>query len=225
MGKVLKPGVSIKGTKEGLVFFLDDSRPFAALLNELKYKLEHNNAAHIWDGPEMGVQIKLGKRQITRQEEAALRELFSIRKNLLIRSFEADGQSYLLEPSEGVKQLVGTVRSGQVLQETGDLLFIGDVNPGGMIQSTGSIFVIGALRGLAHAGSKGDTSAIIAASLLRPTQLRIADAISRPPDQTDEAELGAHFAYFQHHQIVVEKIQHLAQIRPDQEWKSKHYRE
>lgn len=219
MGKVLKPGVTIKGTKDGLLFFLDDSRPFSAVLEELKYKLEHNNASHIWDGPEMKVKIKLGQRQITKPEEKAVRDLFSIRKNLIIHEFESEGMPYLIDPDTGIQMLSGTVRSGQVLTHHGDVLLLGDVNPGGTIQCTGSIFVLGALRGLAHAGSKGDETAIIAASTFRPTQLRIADVISRPPDQWDESEVGMRFAHLVKNQISVEKMNHLSHIRPDTGWK------
>ncbi|SEN34410.1 septum site-determining protein MinC [Lihuaxuella thermophila] len=219
MGKALKPGVTIKGTKDGLLFFLDDSRPFSAVLNELKYKLEHHSASQIWDGPEMKVKIKLGQRRITKPEEIAVRELFSIRKNLIIHEFESDGMPYLADFEPGIQMLTGTVRSGQVLTHTGDLLFLGDVNPGGTIQCTGSIYVLGALRGLAHAGSKGDETAIIAASVLRPTQLRIADVICRPPDQWDESEVGMRFACLADNQIIVEKMHHLSRIRPDKEWK------
>ena len=39
----------------------------------------------------------------------------------------------------------------------------------------------GCLRGMAHAGALGDQNAVISAYRLRPTQLRIADHITRPP--------------------------------------------
>jgi septum site-determining protein MinC len=219
MGKTLKPGVTIKGTKDGLLFFLDDSRPFSAVLEELKHKLENTHAAHIWDGPDLNVTIKLGKRQITKAEEVAVRELFSVRKNLIIQGFESDDIPYLRGGDQDLGIKSGTVRSGQVLIHKGNLLFLGDVNPGGTIQCTGSIYVLGALRGLAHAGSEGDTNAIIVASVLRPTQLRIADVISRPPDRWDESEIGMRFAYVIDNQIVVERIHHLGQLRPELEWK------
>lgn len=221
MGKALKPGVTIKGTKDGLLFYFEDSRPFSEILEELQYKLEHNQAANIWDGPEMDVSIKLGQRQITHVEEIALRELFSKRKNLVIQSLESDGMPYLAEPSPEIQFRVGTVRSGQILTHEGNLLFAGDVNPGGIIQSTGDIYVLGAMRGLAHAGSAGDENAIIAASLLKPTQLRIADVISRPPDKWNESDVGIRFAYLVDNQIAVEKIVHLSQVRPSKVWKDK----
>jgi septum site-determining protein MinC len=219
MGNVLKQGVTIKGTREGLLFFLDDARPFSEVLEELRHKLEHNQAANIWDGPQMKVIVKLGKRRITRAEEQEVRQLFSIRKNLIIHEFESEGAYYLADSEQGIQVKAGTVRSGQVLVHTGDLLFLGDVNPGGMIQCTGSLYVLGALRGLAHAGSKGDETAIIAASVFRPTQLRIADVISRPPDHWDESESSMRFAYLSEKNIIVEKIHHMGQVYPDKEWR------
>lgn len=219
VAKVVKPSVLIKGTKDGLLFFLDDNRPFSVVLSELKHKLLHENAAHIWNGPDMRVQIKLGKRQITRQEEHDLREIFSARKNLLIHSLESDGVPYLLDPPRQMELLTGTVRSGQVLAHQGDLLLLGDVNPGGCIQATGNIFILGALRGLAHAGSEGDESVIIAASIFRPTQLRIHNIISRPPDEWKESENKMRFAYVVKDQIAVDTLNHLSQVRPELEWK------
>jgi septum site-determining protein MinC len=219
MGKV-KPGVTIKGTKNGLLFFLDDSRPFSVVLKELKVILDQQKGSQIWDGPETKVLIKLGQRQITKPEENALRECFSSKKNLVIHSFESEGKPYLTN-DKGIQLLAGTVRSGQVLTHTGDLLLLGDINPGGCVQATGSIYVLGALRGLAHAGSEGDGTAVIAASIFKPTQLRIAEVISRPPDEWDESEVGMRLAYLVDNQIAVDQIHHFSQLRPDLEWKEK----
>lgn len=223
MGKVLKPGVNIKGTKDGLLFIFDELRPFSAVLSELKFKLE--NASNLWNGPDTHVLIKLGKRQITRDEEKELRKLFSSRKNLIIHSIEtSNGRPYLVDDQE-VQALTGTVRSGQVLEHRGDLLLLGDVNPGGTVRSTGSIYVLGALRGLAHAGGEGDEAAIIAASNLRPTQLRIAGVVSRPPDEWDESEVaGMNFAYLINGQIAVDKMHLLNRIRPEIEWKENRFK-
>ncbi|SFJ41860.1 septum site-determining protein MinC [Thermoflavimicrobium dichotomicum] len=218
MGK-LKPSVTVKGTKDGLLFILDDSCPFSNILNELKQLFEYNRSS-LWDGPKTRVLIKLGQRQITKEEEISLRQLFSLKKNLIIQGFESEGKHYLLKPA-GIQVLAGTVRSGQVLTHEGDLLLLGDVNPGGCVQATGSIYVLGALRGLAHAGSSGDETALIAASTFKPTQLRIADVISRPPDEWEYTEVGMRFAYLVNNQIAVDQIQHLIQLRPDLEWKEK----
>ena len=219
MGKVLKPGVLIKGTKDGLVFFLDDSRPFSAILNELKYKLMHNQASQIWEGPETKVKIQLGNRQISKHEEIALKELFSLRKNLIVSGIESEKKPYIAPSGTGIQMMSGTVRSGQVLTHQGDLLLLGDVNPGGTVQATGSIYILGALRGLAHAGIDGDRSVIIAASHFKPTQLRIADIISRPPDEWKDSDANMRFAYIVNQQIAVDQISHFPLIWPEKEWK------
>lgn len=75
-----------------------------------------------------------------------------------------------------------TLRSGQSIRYGGNVVIIGDVNPGAEVTATGNIMVMGALRGVVHAGAGGDEKAVIMAFRLEPTQLRIANHITRPPD-------------------------------------------
>ena len=72
----------------------------------------------------------------------------------------------------------GTLRGGRALQQFGSIVVVGDVNPGAELVATGDIVVFGALRGTAHAGAQGDTTARVYALELRPTQLRIATCIA-----------------------------------------------
>lgn len=76
-----------------------------------------------------------------------------------------------------------TLRSGQRVSHKGHLVIIGDVNPGAELVADGDITVWGALRGMAHAGAGGNSSAEIRALKLEPLQLRIANAIARSPDR------------------------------------------
>lgn len=71
----------------------------------------------------------------------------------------------------------GSLRSGQKMETEGSLVIIGDVNSGAEIIASDNIIVLGALRGLAHAGAKGNKQAIIAAGLLDAVQIRIADVV------------------------------------------------
>ncbi|GAB6158219.1 hypothetical protein JCM39194_14190 [Desulfotomaculum varum] len=75
-----------------------------------------------------------------------------------------------------------TLRSGQSVYHDGNVVILGDVNPGAEVVAAGNIIVMGSLRGVVHAGAKGDTGAVILAFRLRPTQLRIANHITRPPE-------------------------------------------
>jgi septum site-determining protein MinC len=77
----------------------------------------------------------------------------------------------------------GTLRSGDHLQAEGSVLLLGDLNPGARISAGGHVLVWGRLRGVAHAGRRGDSSAKIVALQLRPLQLRIAGAVARGPEE------------------------------------------
>lgn len=69
----------------------------------------------------------------------------------------------------------GTRRSGETLTFPGNVVVMGNVNPGAQIAARGDILVFGALRGAAHAGCEGDTSAVILAMSTASPHLRIAD--------------------------------------------------
>lgn len=71
----------------------------------------------------------------------------------------------------------GSLRSGQRLEFEGSLVIIGDVNAGAEVVASENIVVLGNLRGLAHAGAKGNKDAVIEASEIDALQVRIADIV------------------------------------------------
>lgn len=71
----------------------------------------------------------------------------------------------------------GSLRSGQKLESEGSIVIIGDVNSGAEVIASDNIIVLGSLRGLAHAGAKGNKQAIIAAGLIDTVQIRIANIV------------------------------------------------
>lgn len=71
----------------------------------------------------------------------------------------------------------GSLRSGQKLEIEGSLVILGDVNSGAEVMASDNIVVLGALRGLAHAGAKGNKEAIVAAGLFDAVQVRIANIV------------------------------------------------
>lgn len=70
-----------------------------------------------------------------------------------------------------------TLRSGQIVKFDGNVVVYGDTNPGSEIIASGDIIVIGTLRGIAHAGAKGDETCQIISTSLKATQLRIGSVI------------------------------------------------
>jgi septum site-determining protein MinC len=74
--------------------------------------------------------------------------------------------------------LYKTIRSGTRIEYPGNVLIVGDVNPGAEVVAEGNVIIWGRVRGMIHAGSKGNRNAFICALDLSPTQLRIADEVS-----------------------------------------------
>ena len=87
----------------------------------------------------------------------------------------------------------GCLRSGDCLEHGATVVVLGDVNPGAQIRAAGDVIVWGRLRGMAHAGSRGNATARIAALQLQPQQVRIASTTALgpgehgPPGQPEQA--------------------------------------
>ena len=97
----------------------------------------------------------------------------------------------------------GSLRSGQRIEVEGSIVIIGDVNSGAEVIAADNIVVIGTLRGLAHAGAKGNKEAIIAASTLDAVQLRISNIVKEI--DRDEEEIREHaYIYVNDDNIVIE---------------------
>ncbi|GGD54613.1 septum site-determining protein MinC [Paenibacillus nasutitermitis] len=208
-----KQHITIKGVKEGLVFLLDDQCEFSLLLQELQYKLEKSHQ-QLLTGPIVHVHVKLGTRLANEEEKDQIKSVIRKQGNLIVQSVESDAQEKPeIDEGNNLRVLTGIIRSGQTVEHHGNLLLMGDLNPGGSLLCTGDIYVLGSLRGLAHAGTAGKTEAIIAASLLRPTQLRISEVISRPPDEWMTGDAAMEFAYLNDGMMKIDKMTQLYRIR------------
>jgi septum site-determining protein MinC len=84
----------------------------------------------------------------------------------------------------------GTVRSGQSLEYSGNIVILGDVNPGAYVIASGDIVVMGRMNGVVHAGAEGEERAVVIGASFSPSQLRIAHYIGRAPDDTSHGKGG-----------------------------------
>ena len=97
----------------------------------------------------------------------------------------------------------GSLRSGQKLEEERSIVILGDVNSGAEVIASDNIVVLGTLRGLAHAGAKGNKHAIIAAGRLDTVQMRIANIV-REFNREEEPLRKLAYAYVDKDKIVIE---------------------
>ena len=122
---------------------------------------------------------------------------------------ETYSSDYLYENEETAFYFRGTVRSGQSLEFPGNIIILGDVNPGAYVVASGDIIVMGRLHGVVHAGAEGEERAVAIGMNFRPSQLRIAQYIGRPPDEGPRARKKrpqAEKAYIKDGAIVIEPL-------------------
>ena len=89
------------------------------------------------------------------------------------------------------------------MEVEGSLVVLGDVNSGAEVIASDNIVVLGSLRGLAHAGAKGNTQAIIAAGMLDTVQLRIANIV-KEIDRDEEPMHKQAYVYVEEEKIIIE---------------------
>ena len=97
----------------------------------------------------------------------------------------------------------GSLRSGKRIEEDGSVVILGDVNSGAEVIATDNIVVLGTLRGLAHAGAKGNKKAIISAGKIDTVQIRIANIV-REIDRDEEPVHRQAYVYVDDENIIIE---------------------
>lgn len=96
----------------------------------------------------------------------------------------------------------GGIRSGQRIETEGSIVILGDVNNGAEVIAEENIVILGVLRGLAHAGAKGNKKAIIATHRIECPQLRIANILKEM--EKEELEETKQFASVKEDHIILE---------------------
>ncbi len=97
----------------------------------------------------------------------------------------------------------GSLRSGQKMEFEGSLVILGDVNSGAEVLAEDNVVILGILRGMAHAGAKGNKEAIIAAASIESAQIRIADIVKEIEKENEEDEEIKTYAYVNEDEIIL----------------------
>jgi len=218
----MPPDIAVKGLQDGLLITLPGDR-WADVEAALIEKLGQDDS--FFKGARVALQ--LGSRTLQAADLGRLRDLVGDRDVMLwaVLSESATTReaakslglaTSLTKPTlpstldtdvtgeEGQAMLVRqTLRSGRSIEYAGHVVVLGDVNPGAEVVAQGNVIVWGRLNGVVHAGAGGDTSAVVCALDLAPTQLRIDNLITRSPrsGRVPEPEL----ACIREGQIVAER--------------------
>ncbi|MBE7022424.1 MAG: septum site-determining protein MinC [Ruminococcaceae bacterium] len=183
--------ITLKGSKDGITIYIEEAASLEAAREELAQKLGEAKAFF----RDAKVVIRLESDCFSAFQLYLLQmEITNILEGASVSFIQSEAESL---PKETVQEKEmatedvwyrGTVRSGQVVTAQGNLVILGDANPGCELRAGGSIVVTGTARGVLCAGIHGDRSAVVSAARLAPSQIRIADVISRRPDGEGEPE-------------------------------------
>lgn len=210
--------VIIKCNKYGLIVILDENLPFEELIKDVEDKFKES--AKFFKNAKMAMTIR--GRSLTQAEEKQVVETIVDSCGLhILCIIDEDRKEELLFHQAVDKAMEekdaedgwfyrGTLRSGQVLESEHSIVIIGDVNPGANVTSKGNIVVLGSLRGIAYAGATGDRNCFVAALVMKPIQVKIADKMARSAitKRVDDAEykLDPKIAYVKEDHIYVKPI-------------------
>lgn len=212
----MKNIVEIKGTKHGLAILINHNYQTEDVKNSLKKQFE--KAKGFFEGAEFYFVTEKTIPQKDKEElEEICKEFGLFPKESVVCSHNQINQTISKnlskhiglmpeEENEENKLIKGNVRSGQNISFSGNIIIIGDINPGGQISAAGSIIILGALRGVAHAGAKGNENTFVLAYDFKPSQVRIAHKVARNPDTSQETEItGPEVARIENEEIIIEK--------------------
>jgi len=208
----MQGSVVFKGTKNGIMVVMDENAPYRDILKSVEEKFA--GSGKFFSGAQLHINVR--GRALSDTEKRELEDIINKYVNNGVLYDYDVGEEQQIPVNEkffdGIEEGItkfykGTVRSGQLITARGNLVVIGDVNPGAELVAAGNIIVMGSLRGIVHAGCKGNREAVIAAFNLRPTQLRIADIITRSPDGEEDypEEIAPEIAFVKGNEIYIDR--------------------
>ncbi|MBR2878906.1 MAG: septum site-determining protein MinC [Clostridia bacterium] len=190
--------IHLKGVKDGVRLIITPSATMGNVISELQSKIDQSLDLFKAKGD---VVLHVEAPTLSFVDKLKIQDIVLKKHPETVFSFEHSEKM----PAPTSVFHTGTLRSGQNLHSDAHLVILGDVNPGAEISAVGNVVVLGALRGIVHAGTSGDRSASVSALLLNPTQIRIADIITRAPDETSEM-YGPEIAYIKDERIYIDSL-------------------
>ncbi|WP_066871945.1 septum site-determining protein MinC [Clostridium mediterraneense] len=176
--------IMIKGNKDGLnaIINMDKFGDFEEMLEALVERLSVGK--HFYKGATLTITADLkhiNERQMSKLKDVLFDEILI--KDCIFADKEEKEEKFFQGVYEGrTKFLRKSIRSGQCVSYSGNIVIIGDVNHGAEVIALGNIIVFGSIKGRVFAGNNGNTRAIISAFLLQPEVLSIAGVMTITPD-------------------------------------------
>ena len=200
--------VTINTKKDQIVIRLSDKAEHEEIVASLKRKLQELKRLYQKEKTPILVTGKILKNKEITEIQNIIKKLIDV--PIEFESPKGLGLYGIKKPyheeikNSETKFHTGSLRSGQKIEFEGSLVIIGDVNSGAEVMAGENIVVLGALRGLAHAGAKGNVGAIIAANKIESVQIRISNIVKEIVKDDEEYNIPKTYAYIKDDQIILE---------------------
>ncbi len=193
----MKNCISVQTKKDQVIINVDEKGEQKEILQELKKKVSELKKLYKEDKTPILVTGKVFKNKEMEQIQEVIQGIISVEVNFdtpKILGLHGIKKTFSKEiATSETKFHRGSLRSGQKIEFEGSLVVLGDVNAGAEVLAGENIVVLGILRGIAHAGAKGNKEAIIAAASIESVQIRIASIIKEiEKDELEEIKTCAY---------------------------------
>lgn len=180
----MNEGIVIKGSKDGvnIVIDFDKFKDFEQMATVLRLKLRKGSTFYRNSVVKITTQLKDLQEIFSEELQGILFNEYGI-KECIFEDMVEEKEKFVGIYEGKTKFIKNTIRSGQLIEYSGNIVIIGDVNKDSVVKAGGNIVVLGILRGDVFAGVHGNTQAIIAASKLMPRILGIDSIITRSPEE------------------------------------------
>jgi len=177
----MKNVISIQIKRGKVILNIDEEATQKEVLEALEIKMPELKKLYQDDETPILVTGKVFKNREMEQVKATIREVLEVEiefDNPKMLGLHGIKKAFSKDIATSETQFhKGSLRSGQKIEFEGSLVILGDVNAGAEILAGENIVVLGILRGMAHAGAKGNKEAIIAAASIESLQIRIANIV------------------------------------------------
>ena len=200
--------ITILANKNNIVIRIKEAATILEIKKELKYKLAELRSFYKEEQNPILVTGKMLKKNEIDEIQKMIKKALKVEVEFdSPRSLGLHGikRSYRKDIAiSETKFYRASIRSGQRIEFEGSVVIIGDVNAGAEVIAEDNIIVVGHLRGMAHAGAKGNNNAIIAAHIIDSPQIRISSIIKERTREEIETQVYSYAYVNENEEIELE---------------------
>lgn len=174
--------VVLRGNQDGYQLVLSQAASFEAIKLELRGLLDNLAADSQIKDKTISFDVLSPQRLLTAEQHQKLTSIINAYDHFEIHKVITDVMT--IEDAEAIKErenvhlVTQTIRNGQTLEMTGDVLFLGIINEGGRLLTTGNLFTMGTALGILQAGYPSAEDKVVVGDLHQAQQVRIGEQIS-----------------------------------------------